>query len=158
MAKYLQVLILFWTTSLAAELEYRLNFIIAALTSVGNLAGSIFGLFLFYGTGYEFQNWSWEEALIVVGIFTFLQGFSATLLIPNLNSIVKQVQQGTLDFVLLKPISSQFWLSTRSISPWGLPDLIFGLITVIYAGTKLGLEINSYLVSIVPLSFGLIIL
>ncbi|MEC4895909.1 MAG: ABC transporter permease [Oscillatoria sp. PMC 1051.18] len=158
MAKYLQVLILFWTTSLAAELEYRLNFIIAALTSVGNLAGSIFGLFLFYGTGYEFQNWSWEEALIVVGIFTFLQGFSATFLVPNLNSIVKQVQQGTLDFVLLKPISSQFWLSTRSISPWGLPDLIFGFITVLYAGTKLGLGINSYLVSIVPITFGVIIL
>ncbi|MEC4983800.1 MAG: ABC transporter permease [Oscillatoria sp. PMC 1068.18] len=158
MSKYFQVLTLFWTTSLAAELEYRLNFLIAALTSIGNLAGSLFGLFIFYGTGYKFQNWSWEEALIVVGIFTFCQGFSATFLVPNLSSIVKQVQQGTLDFVLLKPINSQFWLSTRTLSPWGFPDLIFGFITVLYAGTKLGLEVNSYLLSLIPLSFGIIIL
>jgi ABC-2 type transport system permease protein len=111
------VLRLFWGTAIAAELEYRINFLIAALSSLGGLAGSLFGLTLFYRTGYQFQNWSWEEALLVLGLFTLLQGFSATVLIPNLNKIVNQVQQGTLDFVLLKPISSQFWLSTRTISP-----------------------------------------
>ena len=73
-------------------------------------------------------------------------------------SFVEQVEQGTLDFVLLKPISSQFWLSSRTISPWGLPDLFFGGIIIIYAGKKLGLSISNYLVSAVPIIFGLIIL
>ena len=131
MKRYLQVLVLFWSTSIAAELEYRLNFLIAAITSLANLVGSLFGLFLFYRTGYTFADWSWSEAAIVLGIFTFLQGFSATFLIPNLNRIVEQVQQGTLDFVLLKPISSQFWPSNRPVSPWGLPDLFFGIIIII---------------------------
>ena len=104
-------------------MEYRVNFILATLTSLGNLVGSLFGLFLFYRTGYTFKGWSWEQALVVLGIFTILQGFSSTFLAPNLNRIVQHVQQGTLDFVLLKPISSQFWLSTHTISPWGLPFL-----------------------------------
>ena len=103
MERYLKVLRLFWGTAIAAELEYRLNFIITALISLGGLVGSLFGLFLFYRTGYQFAGWSWEEALLVLGLFTVLQGFSTTLLIPNLNKIVTQVQQGTLDFVLLKP-------------------------------------------------------
>ncbi|MGK7915619.1 MAG: ABC transporter permease [Prochloraceae cyanobacterium] len=158
MKRYLQVLLLFWSTAIAAELEYRLNFLIATLTSLANLVGSLFALFLFYRTGYNFQDWSWYEATIVLGIFTLLQGYSATFLIPNLNRIVEQVEQGTLDFVLLKPISSQFWLSSRSISPWGLPDLFFGGIIIIYAGKKLGLDIDNYLVSAVPIIFGLIIL
>ena len=158
MKRYLQVLLLFWSTAIAAELEYRLNFLIATLTSLANLVGSLFALFLFYRTGYNFQDWSWYEATIVLGIFTLLQGFSATFLIPNLNRIVEQVEQGTLDFVLLKPISSQFWLSSRTISPWGLPDLFFGGIIIIYAGKKLGLSISNYLVSAVPIIFGLIIL
>ncbi|MBR8829303.1 MAG: ABC transporter permease [Gomphosphaeria aponina SAG 52.96 = DSM 107014] len=158
MGRYAQVLSLFWSTALAAELEYRLNFLIATLSSLVNLVGSIFGLFLFYRTGYTFGGWSWEEAMIVLGMFTLLQGFSATFLIPNLNRIVEQVEQGTLDFVLLKPISSQFWLSTRIVSPWGLPDLTFGIIIIIYAGIKLGLGITDYLVSAIPIIFGLVIL
>lgn len=131
MQRYLQVLKLFWATALAAELEYRVNFVIAALSSLGGLAGSLFSLFLFYRTGYTFQDWSWEQALIVLGVFTVLQGFSATFLAPNLNRIVRHIQQGTLDFVLLKPISSQFWLSAHTLSPWGLPDLFFGCVIIL---------------------------
>ena len=158
MQRYLKILALFWTTAMAAELEYRLNFLIATFTSLANLVGSIFGLFLFYRTGYTFQGWSWEEATIVLGLFTLLQGFSATFLVPNLNRIVEQVEQGTLDFVLLKPISSQFWLSTRTVSPWGLPDLFFGIILIAYAGSQLGLKLTDYLTSLIPLSFGFVIL
>ena len=158
MRRYLRVLGLFWSTAIAAELEYRLNFLIATLSSLTNLIGSIFGLFLFYRTGYTFEGWNWQEAIVVLGMFTLLQGFSATFLVPNLNRIVQQVEQGTLDFVLLKPISSQFWLSARTISPWGLPDLLFGAIIIIYAGTQLGLGIRNYLVSAIPILFGLIIL
>lgn len=156
MARYLQILHLFWSSAISAELEYRLNFLIAALSSLVNLSGSLFGVFLFYRTGYTFENWSWEEAMVVLGIFTLLQGFSATFLVPNLNRIVEQVQQGTLDFVLLKPISSQFWLSTRMVSPWGLPDLVFGGVLIFYAGRQLGLALGDYAIALIPLLFGLL--
>jgi ABC-2 type transport system permease protein len=139
-------------------MEYRINFIITAFSSLGNLLGSIFSLFLFYRTGYTFTGWSWEAALVVLGIFTLLQGFSATFLAPNLNRIVLHVQEGTLDFVLLKPIRSQFWLSVHTISLWGIPDLIFGLLIIGYAGTKLNLGIDKYLLTIFPLCCGLVIL
>ena len=156
MNKYFHTLQLFWSTAIAAELEYRINFAIAALSSIGNLAGSLFGLFLFYRTGYTFAGWKWEEALIVVGIFTILDGFASTFLAPNLNKIVEHVQKGTLDFVLLKPISSQFWLSARAISPWGFPNIFFGCGLLVYAGSRLGLGFSNYLLSLLPLSFGLI--
>ena len=156
--RYLKLLRLFWSAALAAELEYRVNFIIAAVSSIGNLAGSLFGLFLFYRKGYTFTGWSWEAALLVLGIFTLLQGFSATFLAPNLNRIVRHVQEGTLDFVLLKPIRSQFWLSVHTLSPWGLPDLIFGVVLIGYASARLGLQAGNLLLSLIPLIFGLVIL
>jgi ABC-2 type transport system permease protein len=156
MTRYFNVLNLFWATAIAAELEYRVNFLLAAISSVGNLAGSLFSLFLFYRTGYTFQGWSWQEALLVLGMFTVLQGFAATLLAPNLNKIVRHVQEGTLDFILLKPISSQFWLSSRTVSPWGLPDVLFGMLVLGYAGSQLGLGWTDYLLSLIPLGFGLV--
>lgn len=156
MPRYLHILGLFWSTAIAAELEYRINFLISTLTSLGNLIGSLFSLFLFYRTGYTFPGWSWEEALIILGIFTLLQGFSTTFLMHNLNRIVQHVQHGTLDFVLLKPISSQFWLSFRTISPWGFPDLVFSVILIAYAGGRLHLTISDYLNSLPPLFFGIV--
>jgi ABC-2 type transport system permease protein len=158
MQRYLKVLRLFWSTAIAAEMEYRINFIISAFSSLGNLVGSIFGLFLFYRTGYTFTGWSWEAALVVLGFFTLLQGFASTFLAPNLNQIVRHVQEGTLDFVLLKPIRSQFWLSLHTVSPWGIPDLIVGLLIIVYAGTKLNLGIDKYLLTIFPLACSVVIL
>lgn len=158
MGRYFHVLKLFWGAAIAAELEYRINFVLAAVSSLGNLAGSLFGLFLFYRTGYRFSGYSWEEALVVLGIFTLLQGFSSTFLEPNLSRIVDRVQQGTLDFVLLKPISSQFWLSANTVSPWGIPDVIFGAVLLLYAANKLGVKIGNYFLTAIPLLFGTITL
>jgi ABC-2 type transport system permease protein len=158
MGKYWRVLRLFWATAIAAELEYRLNFIIATLSSLGSLVGSLFSLFLFYRTGYQFAGWTWQEAMLVVGLFTFLQGISQTFLSPNLNRIVDQVQQGTLDYVLLKPINSQFWLSTRMVSPWGMPDLLIGLTILLYMGSQLSLPIQRYFFVLFPLACGVLIL
>ncbi|MBE9062955.1 ABC-2 family transporter protein [cf. Phormidesmis sp. LEGE 11477] len=156
LAQYVRVLKLFWQVTIAAELEYRVNFVIAVISSIGGLAGSLFGLFLFYRTDYTFPGWLWSEALVVLGIFTILQGVAATFLVPNLNKIVSYVQEGTLDFVLLKPVSSQFWLSTHTVSLWGLPDLIFGLVIVFYAGRQVGLSALDYLAMLPPLGFGIL--
>lgn len=155
---YRRVLGLFWQTAIAAELEYRLNFVIASVGSVVNLGGSLFSLFLFYRTGYSFAGWNWQSALVVLGMFTILQGLAATLFIPNLNRIVRYVEQGTLDFVLLKPISSQFWLSLRQLSPWGVPDICFGLGLIIYAGVSLNLKAWDLVLGTILLGLGCIVL
>jgi ABC-2 type transport system permease protein len=120
-------LLCFWRTALAAEIEYRANALVELIAVLGNLAGSLFVLSLLYGHGRDLGGWSWDGALVVLGLYTLLDGFTTCLLQPNLSRIVSHVQNGTLDYVLLKPIDSQLWLSTRQISPWGLPGLLAGL-------------------------------
>ena len=156
MSRYARVLWLFWKTSLASELEYRLNFLLAVLSSLGHLAGNLFGLSLFYTQGGSLGGWPFHQALLVMGLFTTLQGMNRVLLSPNLQRIVEHVRTGTLDFVLIKPIDTQFWLSTRRISPWGLPDVAFGLGMVLYAAAqldlapaRLALAIGPFLLSVV---------
>ena len=117
----------FWGSALAAELEYPGNALVELIAVIGNLAGSLFVLSLLYGHGRDLGGWSWDAALVVLGLYTLLDGFTSCLLQPNLSRIVQHVQTGSLDFVLLKPIDSQFWLSTRQISPWGLPAIVVGM-------------------------------
>jgi len=153
--RYLRVLRLFWGTSIAAEMEYRANFVIAALASALGLGGAVFSLSLFYRGGHHFDGWPWEASVLVLGVFTVLQGFATTFLVPNLGRIVRHVQEGTLDFVLLKPVDSQLYVSARSLSPWGLTDVVFGLLTIGWAGRALGLDAGDYLLGALPLAFAL---
>ena len=138
MAKILNLLKLFWSTSIMAEMEYRLNFVIALVACLTGMAGSVFGLSLFYRTGYQFAGWKWEEAVAVLGMFMILDGLLNVLLAANLSSIVTHVRTGTLDFVLLKPLDSQFWLSTRRIRLDGIPDILLGLGLVVWSGIQAG--------------------
>jgi ABC-2 type transport system permease protein len=157
MRRYFKVLLSFWQTSLASELEYRLNFLLALLSSCGHLAGNLFGLSLFYAGSGSLGGWPFEHALLVMGLFTTLQGMNRVLLSPNLARIIEHVRTGTLDFVLLKPLDSQFWLSTRRISPWGLPDIVFGLGTIAYAAARLDLPLSSLALAVGPFALSAVI-
>lgn len=132
MDRYFNILRIFWSASISAEMEYRLNFIMAALSSVMTLAGTVLMLYLFYRTGYEMGGWAWRDALAVVGAFTFLEGMQATFMAPNRTRVTEYVREGTLDFVLIKPVDSQFWLSVRSVSLWGVPNIVLGLAIMAY--------------------------
>jgi ABC-2 type transport system permease protein len=156
--RYLRVLGLFLLTSLAAEMEYRGNFLLGLLSSFLTLVGALFGLALLYQGGYRPGGWVWEEALLVLAAFTLLQGLASTLLAPNLNKIVEHVQQGTLDFVLLKSIDPQFWLSLRAFSPWGLGDLALGLGLLLYGGLRLGLSPLDFALFALYFALGAVIL
>jgi len=96
----------------------------------------------------------------VLGAFTVLSGVSNTLLTPNLNRIVQQVEDGTLDFVLLKPMDSQFWVSLRQLSPWGLPDVVFGFSILVYAFVQVRAEtplpLSTFALGMVPLACGVL--
>ncbi|MFM7640640.1 MAG: ABC transporter permease [Cyanobium sp.] len=127
MGRYLKTLLRFWSTALASQTEYQLNLLFDLLAMGGNLAGSLFVIGLFFQGGRSLGGWTWPEALVVLGVYTMLDGVASTVLRPNLSRIVAHVQEGTMDFVLLKPIDSQFWLSTRTFALGGLPEILGGL-------------------------------
>ena len=151
--KYIRVFFSFISTSIAKELEYKINFIIEIISVVGNLLGSLFVLSLFYSFGSDLGGWSWTNSVIVLGIYMILEGVTTTLLHPNLSRIVKHVQDGTLDYVLLKPVNSQFWLSFRIISPWGIPSLLSGITLIIWSLLRNNYELISLNIILVLLSF-----
>ena len=100
--KYLLVYLNFLQTSLASELEYKTNIIIDLITAILSLVGSVFLLSIFFQNNTQIGGWEFEQALIIQGIYTILNGITNTWFNPNLTEIVKHIREGTLDFVLLK--------------------------------------------------------
>ena len=128
MGRYWRTLRRFWGTALATQLEYQANVVIELVAVAMSLSGSLLLLSLFFGAGRELGGWSWHQALVVQGFYTVFDGLASTWLRPNLGSIVTHVREGTLDFVLLKPLDSQFMVSMRSLSPAGVPEVVLGLV------------------------------
>ena len=130
--KYLKVYSKFLHTSLASELEYKTNIIIDLITAILSLIGSIFLLSIFFQNNNRIGGWEFEQALIIQGIYTILNGITNTWFNPNLTEIVKHIREGTLDFVLLKPIDSQFFISLKKINPSGFLEIILGICLLLY--------------------------
>ena len=150
----------YWLAALATEAEYRANFVLAAVMSLIGLAGSLFTLSVLYQNDHQLGGWSWPEAMMVVAVYTMLDGVQQTLLAPNHQAISELVRQGTLDFALLKPLDSQAHLSLRKLSIWGLPNLTFGLVLIGYAGarTEPAAGLLDYATGLLPLAFAVVIL
>ncbi len=130
--KYLKVYAKFLHTSLASELEYKTNILIDLISAILSLIGSIFLLSIFFQNTGSIGGWDFEQALIIQGIYTILNGITNTWFNPNLTEIVKHIREGTLDFVLLKPIDSQFFISLKKIAPSGFLEIILGFCLLLY--------------------------
>ncbi len=143
--RYLKLLTLFWQTSLAARMEYRTAFALAFLEAGLEAAGKLFGVYLFYANGFDLGGWRWQEALVVLGLASLLDAFFIGVFNPNLRRISEMVQDGTLDFVLLKPASSQFWVSVQQFAAEGVPFVLMSLGLLGYAGAVAGLDAAGWL-------------
>ena len=82
--KYLKVYKKFLHTSLASELEYKANILIDLITAILSLIGSIFLLSIFFQNNSSIGEWKFEEALIIQGIYTILNGIKNTCFNHNL--------------------------------------------------------------------------
>ena len=160
MKKYLKVINLFFQTAFARQLEYKANLIIDLVSVCGSIVGSIFILSLFYKGNNNLGGWSWEEALIIQSLFIILSGITNILFRPNLTEIIEHIREGTLDFIILKPIDSQFTLSFRTFAPAGLSEILVGISLLIFLVFKANIYINplSILFFIVVFGSGIIII
>ncbi len=149
--KYVKIYKKFLHTSLASEFEYKTNLIIDLITAILSLIGSIFLLSIFFQKDGSIGGWDFKQALIIQGIYTILNGVTNTWFNPNLTEIVKHVREGTLDFVLLKPIDSQFFISLKKINPSGFLEIMLGFLLLLFC-----IRINQIDLNLGILTFSLI--
>jgi ABC-2 type transport system permease protein len=130
MRRYLSLFSLFARNSLQVALEYRANFVVAFFQSSFWLIWGIIGTLVFFRFTGTLGGWTLAQVLLVVGMFRIFEGVIDGVMRPNITRIVEHIQKGTLDFVLLKPVDSQFMASLRQLNLMVLPDFIvgFGLI------------------------------
>ena len=131
--RYLRLLWLFLKNSLLVEMEYRVNFVLNTLLSVLWLGVRLAAVLAFFVHRDTIGGWTLPEALIVLGLFNIFSGIIDTVLRPNVDQIVEHIRKGTMDFILTKPVNSQFMASLRQFVVWNLADVFLGFGVIFYA-------------------------
>lgn len=138
MRKYGRTLQSFFRACLVEEFEYRANFAANVLHTLFGLAMAVLTVQLYFYRTQQIGGWSFDEVLVLLGVFTAVHGFIDFFLQPNMSRLVDHIRKGTLDYVLTKPIDSQFYVSFRHLVFWRLADVVLGFGLIAFALLRIG--------------------
>lgn len=124
---------LFFRVGAMNELQYRVNFFVQLVQSLVALGTGLIGLALVFSYTTTLAGWTRPELLAVMGVYTLMGGLINATIQPNMQQLLNDVQQGTLDYTLTKPADSQLQVSVRQVHIWSMTDLLLGLGVLLFA-------------------------
>lgn len=124
---YLAILAVFIRTSLQAELAFRVNLVVNIVLALVGIANAIAGVAVIFSHTSNLRGWTFAQTLVLLGVYTIVNGLLNVFVAPNLDQLSQSIRQGNLDFMLLKPASSQFLVSFQRCVVWGLSDVLLGV-------------------------------
>lgn len=134
---------IFFRVGAMNELQYRVNFFIQLLQSLIALGTGLIGLALVFSHTPSLRGWTPPELLAVMGVQTLMGGVIATFINPNMQRLMDEVQDGTLDYALTKPRDSQLLVSVREVRIWQTINIFLGLgvlgVALYQIGNRVGL-------------------
>jgi ABC-2 type transport system permease protein len=137
---HFRVLATFARNSLVRDMTFRGNFLIEAVTSLGwalmNLAFYVL-IFHYTDTIGKGTGWGEYEFFLFFATSMVINSVVQTFFMTNADELSDLIRLGSLDFVLLKPMDTQFLVSLRRIDWSSLVNLGLGAGLGIYALVKL---------------------
>ena len=119
------------------ELQYRVNFFFSLLQSAIAVGTSLAVLALVFRQTDSLRGWSAGELLVVMGVYVLMGGVIRSVIQPNMQLLMTDIQEGTLDFVLTKPADGQLLVSVRRFQLWQGVDVLVGAGLVAFAAVRL---------------------
>jgi len=134
---YLRLAWLYLRVGVLNELQYRANFFVQLFQSLLALGTGLVVLGLVFGHTNELGGWSRAELLAVMGVHILMGGLIRTMIQPNMERLMGDVQRGTLDYALTKPADAQVLVSVREVRIWQSVDVLMGLLVLAAAVLQL---------------------
>jgi ABC-2 type transport system permease protein len=140
--RYLRLLTLFARTELQFAIEYRANLLLSLIEELVVVFTSLAAVFILFTHTGVINGWTLPQMIVLLGVFYIVQGAQAVVFESSFERFMEQVRMGTLDFTLIKPVDSQFMVSTRHIQVPQLGQAILGLVVLGVGLFQLGEEVT----------------
>ena len=150
----------FLAQAVVRETHYRAHFVTTLLVGLVQLGLGIVPILLLFGFTQEVHGWSRAEVITLVGAYQIITGLMAAFVAPNLQRMTAYITEGELDSVLLRPVSSQFYLTLRWIDIAELSNVASGIVVLVIGLVQSGVSPNplDVLQALVLAACGLVLL
>ncbi len=128
MGRYLRLLAIFIRTELQFALEYRVNVALEIMQIVVVAGTSVAAVLVLFSYTTVMNGWTLGQMVVLLGVYYVVQGAEELVFQPSFERFMEHVREGTLDFILLKPVSSQFMVSFRHFQTLQVIQLLLGLV------------------------------
>lgn len=129
--RYMNLWISFFNNSLTRDMEYKANLIGGIIVDVIFYSVQYFFFSIIYSYVDTLGSFTREDIMVFL-IITFISDTIYMFLFSgNLFPLNRLVVQGDLDFVLLKPINSQFLVSFRYVKSYALFSLVILILMLV---------------------------
>lgn len=122
---------LFARTELQFSLEYRMNLLLEVVQMVVVAGTSVAAVLILFAYTQVMNGWTLGQMVVLLGVYYMVQGVEELVLQPSFQRFMEHVREGTLDFILLKPVSSQFMVSFRHFQTVQALQVLLGLAIVV---------------------------
>ncbi|MCC6728026.1 MAG: ABC-2 family transporter protein [Chthonomonadales bacterium] len=138
--RYLRLLLVFYRTSVQTDIEYRADFFTRIIASLLGLATTLGALSLAYQYTTLLKGWTFQDALVLIAVYYLMDGLIEMTVAPNMRQVMTQIRDGTLDYVVLKPVSAQFLASFRTLNIWRAANALVGVALCTHAVLRLSVS------------------
>ncbi len=128
MTRYLRLLRLFIRTELQFALEYRVNLVLEIMQMIVVAGTSVAAVLILFTYTDVMNGWTLAQMVVLLGVYYMVQGAEELVMQPSFQKFMEHVRDGTLDFILLKPVSSQFMVSFRHFQTVQILQVLLGLV------------------------------
>lgn len=125
-AHYGRILARFWKNSLLREMTFRGHFLLNVVSELSWVVLMLLFIHVIFSKTPDVSGWNREQYLFLMGTHMIVTSLFEALFFDNCWRISTLVRTGDLDFVLLRPASSQFLLSFERINFAALANLPVG--------------------------------
>jgi ABC-2 type transport system permease protein len=140
--RYLRMFRAFASTEFQFEMEYRANMYLSIFEMLLVIGTSIGAVLIMFGHTTTMNGWTLPQMIVLLGVYYVIQGGVSLLFSPSFERLMEHVRVGTLDFHLLKPVNTQFLVSTRHLKVIRGADLLLGLGVVIVGLVQVGEQVG----------------
>ena len=113
------------------SLAYRSEAVIEFLLDLMWMGWELLSLQIIFGNTQSLGGWNKGELIALMGVLTMVNTFMSALIWPNTDFFNTAMHDGSLDYMLLQPVNSQFLVTFSRISIWRIVDLIVAVILIV---------------------------
>jgi ABC-2 type transport system permease protein len=115
----------FLRLALVREAHFRANLVTTISVGLVSIVIGLIPVLLLFSYTSDVDGWSRADVIVLVGVHQAMTGLLAMFVAPNMMRMTEYITRGDLDLMLIRPVNTQFYVTTR----WMQPAEVFNVLT-----------------------------